>query len=465
MARPLTTEEDDCSLVRPNGVEDQIDAVLGLAPAVLRERLVIVDRGNPDYLFSETLVHLVRHGRRAEDQNLVSLVLPVLLGRCEANLLLKVPDGQMTVHGSKGLEFEAVHVPALTKSSFPASNRGQRCPPPIGMIEGDGGVSVADAAKLAHEQEEECLFFVALSRARTHLSLYLARKQPNGNNRSPSPYLEWLPQTFVGEVARPVTMARPPGWREPAPIAITWPADWSLTDSRLGAYEKCPRRFFYTHALGLGGARKATAFSRTHDCLYDLLRWLTDARRTATPSAVEAEAAFETIWKKRGPINHAFAADYHRLATRMIRALINAGAGRRFRDAEPLAVEFANGRLLVEPNELSELADGTVVIRRVRTGHRRSDEYDRLEYTLYQLAAQAKFGARAVVQALHLTDEIAEVVTISATKLGNRRTNSETMLARIAGGAFPAEIDPVTCPRCPHFFLCPAMPDGPLNLT
>jgi hypothetical protein len=95
MARPLTTEEDDCSLVRPNGVEDQIDAVLGLAPAVLRERLVIVDRGNPDYLFSETLVHLVRHGRRAEDQNLVSLVLPVLLGRCEANLLLKVPDGQM----------------------------------------------------------------------------------------------------------------------------------------------------------------------------------------------------------------------------------------------------------------------------------------------------------------------------------------------------------------------------------
>src|SRR3546814_4308584 len=44
----------------------------------------------------------------------------------------------MTVHGSKGLEFEAVHVPGLTKSSFTASNRGQRCPPPIGMIEENG---------------------------------------------------------------------------------------------------------------------------------------------------------------------------------------------------------------------------------------------------------------------------------------------------------------------------------------
>lgn len=370
----------------------------------------------------------------------------------------------MTVHGSKGLEFEAVHVPALTKSSFPASNRGQRCPPPIGMIEGDGGLSVADEANRAHEQEEECLFFVALSRARTHLSLYLARKQPNGNNRSPSPYLDWLPHTLVGEIARPATMPLPPEWREPGPIAITWPVDWSLTDSGLGAYEKCPRRFFYTHVLGLGGARKETAFSRTHDCLYDLLRWLADARRTAPPSVVETEAAFEAIWTQRGPVDHAFAADYRRLATRLIGALINAGAGRRFRDAEPLAIDFVNGRVLVEPNELSELVDGTVVIRRVRTGYRRSDEYDRLEYTLYQMAAQAQFGPRAVVQALHLTDETAEVVTISATKLGNRRTKSETMLGGIAGGAFPTEIDPVTCPRCPHFFLCPATPEGPLIL-
>ena len=369
----------------------------------------------------------------------------------------------MTVHGSKGLEFEAVHVPALTKSSFPASNRGQRCPPPIGMIEGDGGASVSDEAKRAHEQEEECLFFVALSRARTNLSLYLARKQPNGNNRSPSPYLDWLPQNLVGEIARPTTMALPPEWREQGPIAIAWPADWSLTDSRLVAYEKCPRRFFYTHVLGLGGARKATAFSRTHDCLYDLLRWLADARRTATPSVAEAEAAFEAIWAQRGPIDYAFAADYRRLATRLIGALINAGAGRRFRDTEPLAIDFTNGRVLVEPNELAELADGTVVVRRVRTGHRRSNEYDRLEYALYQMAVQAQFGPRAVVQALHLTDETAEVVTVSATKLGNRRTKSETILAGIAGGAFPTEIDAVTCPRCPHFFLCPATPEGPLT--
>jgi DNA helicase II / ATP-dependent DNA helicase PcrA len=78
----------------------------------------------------------------------------------------------MTVHGSKGLEFEAVHVPGLTKQSFPSSYRGQRCPPPTGMIEGEDGSDPESGAK-AHNMEEECLFFVALSRARSHLRLYL----------------------------------------------------------------------------------------------------------------------------------------------------------------------------------------------------------------------------------------------------------------------------------------------------
>jgi hypothetical protein len=237
-----------------------------------------------------------------------------------------------------------------------------------------------------------------------------------------------------------------------------------MTDNRLGSYEKCPRRFFYTHVLGLGGARKPTAFSRTHDCLYDLLRWFADARRSGDPKLHEAEAAFEEIWKVRGPADHAFADDYRRLASRLIAALLNAGAGHRFRDAEPLAIDFPNGRVLVEPNELAELADGTVVIRRVRTGYRRSDEYDRLEYTLYQLAARSEFGSGAIVQALHLTDETHEPVVISPTKLGNRQKKSDTMLGDIASGEFPPEVDSVTCPRCPHFFICSAMPTGALQL-
>jgi DNA helicase-2/ATP-dependent DNA helicase PcrA len=370
----------------------------------------------------------------------------------------------MTVHGSKGLEFEAVHVPGLNVSSFPSSNRGQRCPPPTGMIEGAENLTVKEAAKRSHAHEEECLFFVALSRARTHLRLHLARKQPNGDNRGPSPFLTWLKSTLTDDVPHPAMMQLPAGARRVTPIQVTRSSEWHLTDSRLASYAKCPRRFFYTHVLGLGGARKATAFSRTHDCLYDLIRWLAEARRSASPTIAEAETAFEAIWAARGPSEHAFADDYRRLASRLVAALVLSGAGRRFRNAEPLVIDFPNGRVIVEPNEMAELPDGTVVLRRVRTGYKRSDEYDHLEYTLYQLAGQARFGASVVVQALHLTDETAEPVSITTQKLNFRRAKSDIMLAGIASGQFPVEIDAVSCPRCPHFFICAAAPQGPLSL-
>ena len=146
-------------------------------------------------------------------------------------------------------------------------------------------------------------------------------------------------------------------------------------------------------------------------------------------------------------------------------ALVTSGAGRRFRKAEPLAIDFPNGRVLVEPNELAEMQDGTVVLRRVRTGYRTQQEYDGLEYTLYHLAGAAHFGRSFVVEALHLTDNTMEAVTITAKKLDNRKNETNAMLAGINAGAFPPDPDAVTCARCPHFFICPAAPKGPLKLS
>ena len=370
----------------------------------------------------------------------------------------------MTVHGSKGLEFEAVHLPGLTKASFPSSNRGERCPPPMGMIDGLSHASPKDLAKRTHAEEEECLFFVALSRAQTHLRLYCAQKQPNGNNRSPSPFLDWLSPGYLYEVKNLQMLALPENAPRQQPITIVWPKNWAVTERQLSSYDKCPRRFFYTHVLKLGGTRKPSAFSRAHDCLYDLLRWLADARLKGEPDLDNAETAFEAIWQDRGPVDHAFAADYRRLASRLISAMFKAGAGFRFRETQSLAIDFPNGRVIVEPDELAELPDGTVVIRRVRTGYKRSDEYDRLEYTLYRLAAQSEYGGSADVRVLHLTDETHERVIVSQTKLENRKKKSDGLLSGIASGVFPVEVDAVTCPRCPHFFICPSSPKGTLQL-
>ena len=369
----------------------------------------------------------------------------------------------MTVHGSKGLEFEAVHLPGLTVSSFPSSNRGQRCPAPDGMVEEN--LSSIDEIKRAHDLEEECLFFVALSRAETHLRLYLNRKQANGNKRNPSPFLDWLPNGGYDEIDNPPTLPLPQRSPQNQTIRIKLPDDWHVTDELLLTFEKCPRRFFYTHILDLGGARKPTAFTRTHECIYKLIEWLADARVDAEPDERSAEEEFEQIWQAYGPTEHAYANEYRELAVRLLKALVRLGAGRRFRRSETLAVELTTGKVFVEPDELAQLPNGTMVLRRVRTGRKRSDEYDRLDYTLYHLAARARFGANYSVEALHLTDENLESVEVSNRKLETRRNRVSLMLEQIGAGSFPPKIDAVRCPRCPHFFICAATPAGALDLT
>jgi len=369
----------------------------------------------------------------------------------------------MTVHGSKGLEFEAIHIPGLTVSSFPSSYRGQRCPPPVGMIAGSD-ISVDNEAKQAHGNEEECLFFVAVSRARTHCVFHLSRKTPNGSNRSPSPYLKYIPSGQVSEIARPSKLPLPASAPRPIPIEVIRQSGPYVTAAHLTSYEKCPRRYFYTHVLGLGGGRTKTAFSQTHDCIYKLIDWLTAARRSGEPTIEGAEAAFEQIWEEHGPTKSSFINEYRGLASKIIAALIRASVDRRLHNAEPIAIDFPAGRIIVEPDEMTTLPDGAVILRRVRTGQKRSDEYDKLEYTLYHLAAQTKFGDGYAVEAVHLSDGLVERVVVSPQKVSNRTEKGSEMLALLNDGWFLPEVDQVSCPRCPHFFICAATPGGPLRL-
>ena len=367
----------------------------------------------------------------------------------------------MTIHASKGLEFEAVHVPGLTVNSVPSSYRGSRCPPPENMVSGASG-TVAEQGRSAHDQEE-CLFFVAMSRARTYLIVSYARFQKNGSNRSASPYLPRIAPNTVRNEAAP--RLRSPVARPDSHIAVTMQTGWAPIDRSLIAYEKCPRRFFYTHLLGIDTARRRTIFERTHSCIYTLIDWLAKTRLAVAPTREETHAQFEKIWNELGLHDFERAADYRALATQLVDGLVNVSAGRIFREARPLAIDFSNGRILVEPSEIAE-RDGVVVIRRIRSGRRGDKEFDKLEYYLYQQAAARHFGASSVVEAIHLTDsEAVDVPALSARMTTGRLEKTEALLAALGKGRFDPSPDAFTCPRCPHFFICPATPHGDLTIT
>src|SRR5262249_10555692 len=85
----------------------------------------------------------------------------------------------MTIHGSKGLEFPVVFLPNLAKEMFPSRKPPTQVKLPPGL---------APDAEGGEGSEDECLFFVALSRARDHLVLSRPRTV-GGKPRDPSPLL------------------------------------------------------------------------------------------------------------------------------------------------------------------------------------------------------------------------------------------------------------------------------------
>jgi hypothetical protein len=96
MARPLVkrTEEGDL-YIRPHGIETKIDAALAQDWCSLTKRVRTNDRGSADFTPSECLVHLIRDALRRNDEPRATVLLPLLLARCEADLLRTVPNSRI----------------------------------------------------------------------------------------------------------------------------------------------------------------------------------------------------------------------------------------------------------------------------------------------------------------------------------------------------------------------------------
>lgn len=366
----------------------------------------------------------------------------------------------LTIHASKGLEFPVVHLPGLIKARLPRSNIPPACPPPDGLIDGADHLTGLEAVMAGHEQEQECIFFVALSRARDRLILYTTTHSQGGRKSPISPFLETISRRLQPAV-RPAHLPGPP----PATgtIAITWTAPPHLSEHQLRQYDGCPRRFFYSYVLKIGGRRAESAFMQMHDALQTVLDWVSSEHATKNPEPTALIAAIDDAWEKSGPAQHPYASDYRRLAIELAEYLVAARANQNLMPPKPLTIAFGDSRITVTPNHVVSRPDGSVAVRRVKTGKRSSDEFKGLDYTVFLLAARDAYGPSAVVEAVHLTGRTIEVADITDRSLSGRRTKTVAALQAICSGVFPPDPDDRRCPICPHLFLCGALPNGEIS--
>ena len=202
----------------------------------------------------------------------------------------------LTVHASKGLEFQAVYLPVLGRGMFPARRQVQPCPPPQGMI-----ISNNDD----HDEEEECLFFVGLSRARDVLCLSRARRY-GARNSNASDLLDRIAGLLPSTPSGPVTW--PSRTLTPA-VALAEPrlASKPFAAEDLEVYIGCPRQFFYQCALGLSRRREDSGYVEFHRCVYRVLRWMAAERASGNPAdEAAALACLAEVWEEQGPQEHPF---------------------------------------------------------------------------------------------------------------------------------------------------------------
>jgi ATP-dependent DNA helicase UvrD/PcrA len=358
----------------------------------------------------------------------------------------------LTMHASKGLEFSAVYLPYLSARYFPSPRHPDHCKLPPGLL--------PNADDNWHDEEEECLFFVAVSRARDLLCLSRARKYRSQNSNH-SRLLSLISSALQEAVDGATTWKR----REPAIElpGIVPPTKLPVFPERaLGVYIDCPRQFYYEFVLGLSGRRQDSAYLQFHLCVYRALRWINEeisSGREITADTLQQK--LDEIWDAHGPREHIYEAIYRGEAEKMIdRAFRRRSESRgRALDVE-WEIPLTYGKVSLKPDHVEILEEGrnsVALIQRMRTGRRSKKEADKEIYALYQRAVQeSDLKAQSRIQILYLATDEVEDVEMSAKKIGSRLEKYDAAMAGILQERFHPTRDDRLCPRCPHYFICPA---------
>jgi superfamily I DNA/RNA helicase len=363
----------------------------------------------------------------------------------------------MTIHGSKGLEFPVVHVSGLNADTMPKPSYRSRpkCPPPDGMIDGAAG-SAEDECLASHNEEQDCLFYVAMSRARDRLRLYLCSHTARGT-RKESPFIDRLGSNIVRVEVTPTRELPPPASSRPVPITFEPGCSWEAW--HFDTYEGCPRRLLYEHILGVRGATDRTPYRRVHDAVRKLCASIVEAG--GMPDDAELERLAHEACNLPHLSEHGYFEDFRRFAAAMVQFF-----GRSRRDLEPverqvLSIDFGGDRVQVTPDDVLKCTDGHLV-RSIRTGHYKKSHTDKFAARALVIAARQAFPD-STVQILHLADGLTTDVTPKSGQEGKDRSKMESILASIRAGAFEAKPSAFTCPGCSALFVCDALPAGPLT--
>ena len=209
----------------------------------------------------------------------------------------------LTVHGSKGLEFEYVFFAGCNASSWEKKRKP------------GGGYSLPDTmftSQPKHKDEEELrrLFYVALTRAEQHLFISYSKYKNDGKELEPSMFIAEIQDlhpeltTLHGKISEEdilafsslqFTLASPEIEKMEEEFITRLLEKFSMNVTALNNYLKCPLEFYFKNLVRIPSPKnEATEFgSSVHYALEQLFRKMQDGGKEQFPFKEEFITDFE----------------------------------------------------------------------------------------------------------------------------------------------------------------------------
>ena len=287
---------------------------------------------------------------------------------------LDISDTQvnvLSVHRSKGLEWDTVYIIDCSEGSFPMRNFG-------GGLQVPATLRSSSSAADEHMAEERRLMYVAATRARKELILTHADQHGSGAKRKPSRFLDEMLGSERGELQAATSQTslelfapKTNQLSSPLPAALAKDGCLQLSVSQIDCWLRCPLDFYYQYVLQmpLPPAPQLQYGTAIHSVIETIHRDRTDGRPVA-PLADYKEQV-KLALPREGYASARSRERAHAQAMKTVEAVYErfVQADLPLETEKPFAVELFAGKLKVIGRiDAVYQNDGGVEIRDFKTG-------------------------------------------------------------------------------------------------
>ncbi len=376
----------------------------------------------------------------------------------------------MTVHGSKGLEFEHVFIVNMVDKRFPAIGRREAIPVPDALVKDiipDGDW---------HLEEERRLFYVAMTRAKK--GLYLTSGEDYGGARKKKP------SRFLVEAGFAETVPQPTGevlFTDSAPLPIEQqqaersfiPSSFSFT--QLKAYETCPWQYRFAFLLKVPAQGKPSfSFGKSmHATLYEFFRRMkegsdleqgglfehTDEKPLVAPTLKDLLEIYDEKWIAEWFYSKKQQEEYYKKGKDSLKAFYelhekNWPSAAHLEEGFTLSLAGTKIKGAIDRVDNADEGDGVHIIDYKTGKFPKNGKKDTEQLYLYAMAVQEIFQRQPLTLSYYFLEDNKSVVEeVDLEKMEKVRIWATTIIEQIKEGEFKPTPG-FHCKYCDYYDIC-----------